>query len=76
MNIKALVFLSAMFFAVATSPAHAYLDPGTASMILQGLIGGIAAGATVIALYYQKIKSFFRKLRGRPDDVRTQSDDG
>ncbi len=75
MHNRALVFLSAIIIVAAASPAHAYLDPGTGSMILQGLIGGIAAGATVIALYYQKIKSFFHKLRGRPDDVRTQSDD-
>ncbi len=75
MNTKAPVFLSAIIIVAATSPAYAYLDPGTGSMILQGLIGGIAAGATIIALYYQKVKSFFRKLRGRPDEVRTQSDD-
>ena len=25
------------------SPAHAYLDPGTGSIILQGLLAGIAA---------------------------------
>ena len=40
------------------APAHAYLDPGTGSMLLQGLIGGIAAGAAVIGLYWQRVKGY------------------
>jgi hypothetical protein len=42
-----------------TSPAYAYLDPGTGSILLQALIGGIAASVTVVSLYYQKVKAFF-----------------
>ena len=48
-----------------TGPAFAYLDPGTGSMILQGIIGGIAAGITIISLYYQKLKFFFIKRFGK-----------
>lgn len=46
---------------LASAPAHAYLDPGTGSMILQGLIAGIAAGLMVLKLYWYKIKAFFRR---------------
>ncbi len=28
-----------------TAPAHAYIDPGTASIVLQSIIGAIAAGS-------------------------------
>jgi len=45
------------------SPAYAYLDPGTGSIILQGVIGGIAAGAAVIGLYWQKVKAFVSSYR-------------
>lgn len=49
-------------------PAFAYLDPGTASMLLQGIIGGIAAAGAVISLNYQRFKyavlSMFRKKDG------------
>ncbi|MEQ9449105.1 MAG: hypothetical protein RLN70_09405 [Rhodospirillaceae bacterium] len=38
-------------------PAHAYLDPGTASILLQSIIGGIAAGFAVISLNYNRLKS-------------------
>jgi hypothetical protein len=40
--------------------AHAYIDPGTGSLILQGLIAGLAAAAVVIRGYWYRIKAFFR----------------
>jgi len=51
-----------------TSPAYAYLDPGTGSMLLQALIGGIAAGFAVLSLYWQKVKAFFAKGKTVNDD--------
>jgi hypothetical protein len=44
-----------------TYPAYAYLDPGTGSMLLQGLIGGLAMIISVLSIYWQKVKSFFVK---------------
>jgi hypothetical protein len=44
-----------------TSPAHAYLDPGTGSMLIQGLIGGLAVAMSFISIYWHKLKSFFSK---------------
>jgi len=40
--------------------AAAYIDPGTGSLILQGLIAGLAAAAVVIRGYWYRIKAFFR----------------
>jgi hypothetical protein len=40
---------------VIVSSAHAYLDPGTGSIILQGLIATLAAGAVFIKLYWYKL---------------------
>ena len=39
----------------------AYLDGGSASMIVQLLLGGIAGAAAIIKLYWYKIKDFFSK---------------
>jgi hypothetical protein len=39
----------------------AYLDPGTGSMILQGLIAGIAVSAFTIKAYWYKLRSMFGK---------------
>ena len=44
-----------------TSPAYAYLDPGTGSMLIQGLIGGLAVVMSLLSIYWQKVKAFFGK---------------
>jgi hypothetical protein len=41
----------------STSSAHAYLDPGTGSMLLQVLLGGIAGMVVAIKLYWHKLLS-------------------
>ena len=43
--------------------AHAYIDPGTGTIILQALIGGIVAAGAAVSLYWRKIKSFFSKKK-------------
>jgi len=45
--------------------ALAYLDPGSGSMILQILAGGLAAVAVTARLYWNRILKF---LRIRKDD--------
>jgi hypothetical protein len=45
---------------VAIPPAYAYLDPGSGSMLLQLLLGGIA-GLTVLAkMYWNRLLTLFR----------------
>ena len=51
------IFLFTVFVA---GPAHAYLDPGTGSIILQAIVGTIAGGLVVIKLYWYRIKNFFK----------------
>ena len=47
-----------------STPAHAYIDPGTGGMLLQLLLGG-AAGALVIGkLYWLRIKEGFQSIFG------------
>ena len=50
-------YLSLMF----TSNALAYIDPGTFSIVIQAIIGGIIAGGVTIKIYWYKLKSFFKK---------------
>ena len=57
-----LPFLFLIFGLISyTSPAYAYLDPGTGSMLIQGLIGMIAVILSFLSLYWQKVKAFFGK---------------
>ena len=58
--------ISALLLGAMTSSAHAYLDPGTGSMILQIILGGVAGLALVGKLYWHKFLTLVR-LR-KPDD--------
>jgi hypothetical protein len=40
--------------------AQAYIDPGTGSLIVQGIIAGLAGAAAVARLYWYRIKAFFK----------------
>jgi hypothetical protein len=53
-----------------TRPAHAYLDPGSGSMVLQLLLGGVAALGVVIKLFWHRILHLF----GIRKDEDTKSD--
>ena len=42
--------------------AYAYIDPGTGGIILQAIIGFIAAGIGIVSLYWQKFKEKLKKI--------------
>ena len=65
---KTAFFLVCVFLNCLPFPAYAYLDPGTGSLILQALIGGVAAAGAFASLYYQKIKLFLRRVISRSHD--------
>jgi hypothetical protein len=44
---------------ISTGDAHAYLDPGLGSMLLQGLVAGVAAGSVVLSRYWHRIRAYF-----------------
>lgn len=44
---------------IVPQAAHAYLDPASGSMILQAVIGGVAAGALAFKYYWRRIQAFF-----------------
>jgi hypothetical protein len=50
--------------------AHAYLDPGTGSYILQIIIAAIIGSFFVIKPFFTKIKGFLKRLfsKGREDE--------
>ena len=50
-----------LFGSIFPLTAFAYLDPGTGSMILQGIIAGVAIGWLTIKTYWYKLASLFGK---------------
>ena len=47
-------------FLLVASPAQAYLDPGTGSMILSALIGLAAAVALAFKMFWYRLLGLFR----------------
>jgi hypothetical protein len=59
-----------IFTLISVDTAFAYLDPGTGSMLLQVILGGIAAVGVAIKLYWHKLRVAFglgRKTE-KPDE--------
>lgn len=52
-------------FICCAHDAHAYLDGGSGSMLLQLLLGGAAGSAAIIRLYWDRIKAFFSKKKDK-----------
>ena len=49
-------------FIIFPTKAFAYLDPGTGSIILQAILGFIAATVASVSIYWAKFKSLISKL--------------
>jgi len=63
------VFARAMVVAVLVhqAPSHAYIDPGTGSLVLQGLIAFIVGATFALKNFYRtKVKAFLDFILRRP----------
>jgi len=65
--------------AIGSAPAYAYLDPGTGSMILQVLLGGVAGLALAGKFYWRRFLSLIG-VRSEPaapattDELKSRAD--
>ena len=60
--------LIGLLLLVAAAPsAHAYVDPGTGSLLLQVLLGGLAGVLVAVKLLWHRIGAFFGR---KPSDAR------
>ena len=64
-SITRIVLVLATLLLVA-SPAQAYLDPGTGSMLLSALIGVVAAVGLALKMFWYRVIGLFR---GGKDDA-------
>jgi hypothetical protein len=54
----------------------AYLDPGSGSMILQIIAGGLAAVAVTAKLYWNRILKFLRIRKDEPEEHKSDAPQG
>jgi hypothetical protein len=59
---KYLTIIALLF--IITAPAHAYIDGGTGSYIVQMTMAGILAMAFSVKLAWQRLKNSFHRLHG------------
>jgi hypothetical protein len=71
---KDAILLAAVFTLIAT-PAFAYLDPGTGSMIIQVIVGAIAAALVSIKLAWHRIKVGVLSVFSGKKDAKTAPTD-
>ena len=52
------------------STAHAYLDPGTGSYVVQLLIGTVLGGLFAVGMFWRRVVASFKRFfkRGSKDD--------
>ncbi len=50
---------------LASSPAYAYLDPGTGSILIQALLASIAVASAGVATFWAQIRAFFSRFSRR-----------
>lgn len=67
MVLKFILFICSSII-LTTTNANAYIDPGSGSIILQAIIGVIAAGGLTIKIYWNKLKDLFRKKNKKKID--------
>ncbi|MDD9891804.1 MAG: hypothetical protein OXU66_04995 [Gammaproteobacteria bacterium] len=54
--------------AVFSAEAHAYMNPGTGSMILQALVAGFAVISVTVKIYWYKLVAFFKGETYDPEE--------
>ena len=72
MNCARIVLLVLAINLALTSPAHAYLDPGSGAMILQ-ILAAIGIG---IVFYFQKVRDAIKRIFRIGTPSRVEKDEG
>ena len=59
---KVISLATLLYFYYLSSNAMAYIDPGSGSIILQAILGFIAAAVTGLSFYWNKVKIFISEI--------------
>lgn len=67
------IFYSVLVFTMLTKSAHAYLDPGTGSYVLQIVAALFLAGTVAIKGFGKQIKDLFQNIFRKGKDSENHS---
>jgi hypothetical protein len=74
MNSKSHQLLLVCIGQMCCAPAYAYIDPGTGSALIQGLIAAFAAIAVTLKLYWHRILGFLGRKKSDDDSLPSGSE--
>ncbi len=63
-----------VFIATLALPSYGYIDPGTGSLIIQSIIGAIAAIGVTLKLYWHKLKLMFSRKSESKESAKETTD--
>jgi hypothetical protein len=66
--IKDVAVCALLVFALSAGPSYAYLDPGTGSMLLTGILGVFAAITYTLRRFFYRLLRVFRPGAARETD--------
>lgn len=69
------VVIAAILFIACTNNAHAYIDPGTGSVVTTAILGFFAAIAYTFRKYMYRLKDMFSSKKRAKADPETRVDD-
>ncbi len=78
-HVICVLFFVVVFIQLLESSADAYLDPGSGSLILQGIIAGLVTVSVVGRIYWDRLLRFFGLRKDKPthkldDKTKSESD--
>ena len=62
---KGSLLLVIYFIWMSQAQVEAYLDPGSGSMLVQLLLGGVAGAAVIMKLGWERFKDIFRSSKAK-----------
>ena len=65
------IILPILLVLTAEARVDAYLDPGSGSMLVQLLLGGVAGAAVIMKLGWQRFKDMFRSSSAKERDTKS-----
>jgi hypothetical protein len=65
-SVAAVLFSLWLQLTALPGEAHAYLDPGTGSILVQLLLGGVAGVLAIVKLYWRRLRLLVGRARAEP----------
>ncbi|HPF69645.1 MAG TPA: hypothetical protein PLQ13_03150 [Candidatus Krumholzibacteria bacterium] len=60
--------VAALLPTLAPAPAHAYIDPGTGSFVIQGIIAAVVGAGVALKMFWGRITGAVTGKKAKADD--------